>query len=184
MAEPAGDKFDISEDHGQHFMRLYMSAQRRLFGYVLSLVPNHTDADDIVQETVSIMWSKFGEYEPGTDFAAWALRIAHYRVLTYWKRKKMKEKKFSVGAIEAIKEVAESNTKQEDKRIDALRNCLKKLPERDRKILSLRYEVGATLKSVAERLDHNINTLYSTLSRIHIKLLNCIRRAMVQEEAL
>ncbi|NLK41754.1 MAG: RNA polymerase subunit sigma-70, partial [Planctomycetes bacterium] len=50
------------------FVQLFLMSQRRIYGYVMTLVPNVSDADDIVQETASVMWTKFGEYEPGTDF--------------------------------------------------------------------------------------------------------------------
>ena len=176
------ENLETSEERGQRFMKLYMSVQRRLFGFVLSLVPNSSDADDIVQETVSIMWSKFDEFEPGTNFAAWALCIARYQVLTYRKRKKTKQRRFSEQAIEAIQDISDSNGVQGEEYLDTLHRCLKKLKDNERKILYFRYEVGATLRTVAERTSLNINTLYSTLSRIHTALLNCIRRSIAQEE--
>lgn len=184
MSNEGSNSAEFTGDRGQHFMRLYMVIQRRLYGFVLSLAPNATDADDIVQETVSVMWSKFDEFEPGTDFAAWAFCIARYQTLTYRRRKKSQPRQFTDQAIEAIDNISTSKTEHEDARKDALDQCLAKLKDNDRKVLYLRYEVGSTLRNVAERLDQNINTLYSTLSRIHIALLNCIRRTMSKEEAM
>ena len=165
-------------------MNLYVEIQRRLFGFVLSQIPNPSDADDIVQETVSIMWSKFNEYKPGTNFAAWALCLARYQILTYRKQTTKKNRMFSQQAIEAIQDIAESTKSQEHERQEALRLCLDKLGEKERKILYFRYEIGATLRTVSERLNMNINTLYNALGRIHIALLKCVRRNMVQKESI
>lgn len=163
-----------SNERNQRFMRLYLGIQRHLHGYVLSMVPSPTDADDIVQNTVATMLSEFDGFKPGTDFVAWALTVARYQILTYYKQKKTTQRRFSEIALEAIQDVSESISKQEDRRREALDKCLEKLKEKERKILYFRYEMGATLRTVAERMDLNINTLYSVLSRIHISLLTCI----------
>ncbi len=172
------DKIYLESDRGKHFMMLYMSVQRRLYGYVMSSIPNPSDADDIVQETVSIMWSEFDKFQPGTNFAAWALCVARYQILTYRKQITKKKRVFSEQAMEAIQEVAETTNNLEQERQKALQHCLDKLGEKERKILSFRYEIGATLRTVSERLNINNNTLYNVLGRIHITLLNCVRKNM------
>jgi len=173
------DKVYLKSDRGQQFMTLYMGVQRRLFGYVLSHIPNSSDADDIVQETVSIMWSEFDKYKPGTNFAAWALCIARYQIMSYRKQITKKNRLFSSQAMEAIQNVAESTDNLEQERQKALMRCLDKLGKKERRILYFRYEIGATLRAVSERLNMNNNTLYSVLGRIHVTLLNCVRKSMV-----
>ena len=172
---------DFEKGRGQQFMKLYMACQRRLYGFVISLVPNWSDVDDIVQETTSVMWAKFDEFKPGTDFSAWALAIARYQVMSYRQRTKVKRRRFSDRTIEAISDIAVSTNQQEQDRRDALRKCLDKLKEKDRGILKLRYEVDASIKSVADRIGLSVNTLYKNLSRIHIQLFNCVNRTMLQE---
>jgi RNA polymerase sigma-70 factor (ECF subfamily) len=169
----------LESDRGKQFMTLYTKVQRRLYGYVLSNIPNPSDVDDIVQETVSILWSEFDKYQPGTNFSAWTLCIARYQILSHRKRDLKKNRLFSEEALEAIQEVAESADNLEQERQKALRLCLNKIGENERKILYYRYEIGATLRSVSERLNINYNTLYTVLGRIHIALLNCVRKGMV-----
>ena len=173
---------NLESDRGKHFMMLYTRIQRRLFGYILSSIPNPSDADDIVQETASIMWSEFDKFQPETNFAAWALCIAHYQILTYRKQIKKKKRLFSEQAIEAIQKVAESTDNQEQERQKSLQLCLEKLSEKEKKLLYFRYEIGATLRAVSEQVNMNSNTLYSVLNRIHVLLLNCIRKNMRHQE--
>lgn len=179
MTREWNDKTYLESDRGKQFMTLYTRVQRRLYGYVLSNIPNPSDADDIVQDTVSIMWSEFDKYQPETNFSAWTLCIARYQILTYRKKNMKKNRLFSEQTIEAIQAVAESTNNLEQERQKALQLCLDKLGENERRILYFRYEIGATLRSVSDRLNINSNTLYSALGRIHITLLNCVRKKMV-----
>lgn len=173
-----------ADERGQRFMMLYMSIQRYLYGFVLTLVANSSDADDIVQETVTVMWAKFDEFEAGTDFGAWAVAIARYRIMNYRQQLQANKRRFSQPAMEAINQIAESSKKEEDFRQDALHQCIKKLHPKDRDVLYLRYEIGATLRNVAARLGQNANTLYTNLSRIHITLFHCIERMTFQQEEM
>ena len=52
------------------FLRLYTKYQHRILSYIFVLVPNRTDAEDLLQDTAVLLWAKFDEFESGTDFAA------------------------------------------------------------------------------------------------------------------
>lgn len=49
-------------------------------GYIYCLVHDFNDTEDLYQQTCLVMWRKFDEYEQGTQFLQWALRIAHFEV--------------------------------------------------------------------------------------------------------
>jgi len=96
-----------------------------------------------MQEAVEVMWSKFDQFEPGTDFISWALRIARYRVLNYYKKKRTQRLRFSSEVIKDIDDRVVSATNKMDDYREALYQCLKKLSTRDRQIVYLRYELNA-----------------------------------------
>jgi RNA polymerase sigma-70 factor (ECF subfamily) len=56
---------------GREFIRLLTANQSRIYAYIVSLVPNFNDADDIMQETTTMMWERKEDFESGTDFVAW-----------------------------------------------------------------------------------------------------------------
>ncbi len=177
----------INEDRqgrDRRFMRLYMSMERRICGFVISAVPNWSDVDDLVQEIAGVMWSKFDDFEPGTDFAAWSLTITRYQIMAYRQKTRATVRQFSDRTIEAIQESAVSDMQTDDVRRDALRECVKKLKDRDRKILQLRYETGGSIRRLAERIDLSVNTLYKLLNRVHNQLYHCIMRNIPTEERL
>jgi len=86
MAKETGIPPESRVDHAE-FVRLLKRHERRLNGYVLALVQNWNDADDILQAVAVRLWEQFDEYRPDGDFGAWACKIAYYEVLTYRKRK-------------------------------------------------------------------------------------------------
>lgn len=178
------NNFQIESDRHEHFMRLYVPVQRRLYGYIASITGSWSDIDDVVQETVSVMWTKFDDFKPGTDFVAWARAIAYYRVLELRRKNKRKERQFNENAIKAINSMAVSSQLPDDRRLDALEKCMGKLEKNERHLLRLRYESGATIASVAKRIDQSVNTLYKTFQRVHVALFNCVRRTIAKEERI
>ena len=67
-------------ERNQQLMLLLTQHQRRIFAYLYTLVPDRHDAEDLLQETNLIICEKFAEFEPGTDFVAWACQIAWWQI--------------------------------------------------------------------------------------------------------
>ncbi len=71
------DRTDSSHDSAaetrvQEFVRLLTGNERRLKSYILTLVPNLADAEQIAQEASMRLWEQFGQYDPSEgDFSAW-----------------------------------------------------------------------------------------------------------------
>ena len=42
--------------------------QRQIFSYIYVLVPNRTDAEDLLQETSLVICEKFADFTLGTDY--------------------------------------------------------------------------------------------------------------------
>jgi RNA polymerase sigma-70 factor (ECF subfamily) len=170
---------ETEKEKNQLFVQLFLKSQRRLYGYVMAIIPNPAEADDIIQDTASLLWSKFDEYQPGTDFAAWALAAARFKVLRCL-REKAYRNKFSLEAMATIEQLQSGHVGAEEDTVEALRGCVQRLEQKDRLVLSMRYEEQMTLQGLAGRLGLSVNSVFRQLSRIHIVLLNCIKRAAVE----
>ena len=83
-------------------VELLTGVQQQLTRYVRTLVPNRSDAEEVLQETNLFIWRHAGEYQPGTNFAAWACSIAHYQVLTHRKRHARSRLCFSDTLVEQL----------------------------------------------------------------------------------
>ena len=59
-----GHENDAAADKGKLFLRLFLQNRMRLYAYVLTLLANRADADDVLQEASLVMWDKFDEKAP------------------------------------------------------------------------------------------------------------------------
>ena len=71
----------------ERFAELFHQHGRAIYSCVRALVPHAQDADDVFQETCTVLWEKFDQYRPNINFLAWASRIAHYKILKLRERR-------------------------------------------------------------------------------------------------
>jgi RNA polymerase sigma-70 factor (ECF subfamily) len=109
------------------FLMLLTSHQRRLVGYLRTLVPNRADAEEILQETNLYICRHADEFKLGTDFAAWALRVAHFCTLAWRERQSRDRLVFDDSLVERLAVAVRSLDTPSERRRDALEGCLKKL---------------------------------------------------------
>src|SRR5262249_22952349 len=165
------------------FLRLFLQNERRLYAYILTLLPHRADADDVLQEACLVMWDKFDEQHPPENFAAWGCRIAYFKVLDFCKKSGRSRVRFSQSMLERVAETAveQSDSLQLDERREALAGCLEKLSPRDRNLLSQRFADGATTQSTAERGGRSVEAVYKALAKIRQALFDCVTRTLAQE---
>ena len=165
----------------EEFVQLFSRNQRRIYLHILGQIGNPTDADEILQETNVVIWSKFARFELGTNFIAWTFQIANYEVLKFRDRRRTNRLVFSESVIEAIAEQSEESQDDLDLRRAALRNCLGKLRTRDRELIQTRYAPGNKGKDVADILGRPSNSVYQSIGRIRKVLFECIGRQLTAD---
>ena len=155
--------------------------QHKIHAYILSLVPNFVDAEEILQETIFIMWKKFDQFQLGTNFDSWGVKIAYYNILNYrkWKRKEIC---FSDTVFGKFTDIAEKKCARIDNRIPAMRLCVKKLDDEDQRLLKARYEWNYSVETIARNMNRSSKFVYKRLAKIVQALYGSVRRT-IQEDA-
>ncbi len=177
------------KEQGQHtggdeFMRLYLAHEYRIRGYIRCLVKHYADVDDVLQNAVVVMLKKYRSFESGEHFLRWALNITRFEVLKHFEKKRNRLQKLSPELFSAIEEKAAEMAQKEDRRREALQECIETLREKDKELLRLRYQIHSTTRSVAETLGRSIDAVYKALNRIYQKLLLCMRYKLAQEDVV
>jgi len=177
------------KEQGQHtggdeFMRLYLAHEYRIRGYIRCLVKHYADVDDVLQNAVVVMWEKYRSFESREHFLRWALNITRFEVLKHFEKKRNRLQKLSPKVFSTIEEKAAEIAQKEDRRREALQECIESLREQDKELLRLRYQIHSTTRSVAQTLGRSIDAVYKALNRIHQLLLLCIRHKLAQEDAV
>ncbi len=164
------------------FLRLIMANQKPIYALILGMIPNRDDADDIFQETVLVMWSKFDSFEPGTSFTAWGIKIAKYKIFQAHRRNVRNNLRFSEAAFQSLQDKSDHFVRNIERRMQALRKCIRKLSKKDYDLVRMRYENELTIKTIAERLGRSVQSIYKRMARINDSLIRCIRRTLAMEE--
>ena len=177
------DHADLPPDRASQLMRLITEHQRRIFGYIDTLVPDRQDAQDILQETSVVICEKFDQFRPGTDFAAWACQIAYWEVRRARQKFARSKVIFNQEVVDAIAETAAELLPEMGARHEALAKCLQKLHPRDRELLLTRYEPGSGVEEAAQRSGRSLVAAYKALARLRKLLLDCVTNQLSLEGA-
>jgi RNA polymerase sigma-70 factor (ECF subfamily) len=163
-------------DHDE-FVRLFTANERRVYAYILSLVPNWADADEILQETNVRLWREKSKYTPGTNFGAWACTVARFEVLSYRKHAERTRVQFTDRFLEVVAREMEEDDDMAA-RHQALAHCVEKLPPTNAEMLRAFYAPKAIGREVATRFGRTVDAFYKTMSRIRRVLHDCIQHRL------
>jgi RNA polymerase sigma-70 factor, ECF subfamily len=166
----------LEEARAERFLRFYIENQYRLSRFVHALVPNWQDAEELVQESLLILWRKFDDFDAGTEFFPWAARVAQFEILNYRRRQKHAGRQLSEAAIQEVAATAVAVSTDLELQREALRLCVEQLSERDRQIVTLRYRDESSVDAVALAMGRSTSLIHKTLRRIRSRLLHCVRR--------
>jgi len=173
---------DNKEPKSAQFFRYYNGAQKRLYAYLLMMVHNHSDAEDLLQETASALWEQYEQFDPGRNFTAWAIGIARNKAIDFLRQKRTTRPMFSDSFYEKMSTLAEEESQNVDRRLLALRTCIKQLSADNQRLLRLRFEEGISIKKLSQNSPYSPQALYKKISRIYSSLYNCIHRILLHGE--
>lgn len=145
----------------------------------MTLMPEATAAQDILQDTAIAIWEKFDEYDENESFVPWALKFAYYKVLSF-RKAEQKHRHLDQDVLEQItKEFPNSELLHAQR--SALTECLGRLNKNDRKLVEYRYERQEPVAKLAKAMECSANVLYKALGRIRRALMECINQRMERE---
>lgn len=181
MANDTSDQPQIEAAPSSEFVQLFTHHQRRLFLYILSQVSNPVEAEEILQDTNVVIWSKFSRFQEGTNFLAWVSQIANFEVMKHRTRKRREKLVFSDDFIQAIAQTSLERSDELEARRAALAECINKLRPKDRDLIQKRYAPGERGIHLAEEIGRPVNSVYQSLGRIRRALLDCIQQRMAPQ---
>lgn len=165
-----------SSDRLDEFVCLLTEHDRSVLLFILSLVPNWADAEEIRQETNLRLWQEFDKFQSGTDFGKWARTIARYQVLAFTKRKKRDWLHMDQPFIDLVAAKVAAAVEQEKTRSKTLAECVEELSPVRRELVRLYYTVGQKINDIAKDLRSTSDAVYKSLQRARLELRRCVDR--------
>jgi len=158
------------------FARLFIQNQGRVYGYIATLLPNRSDAEEILQRTSLVMWQKWDQFDPKYGFVPWARGIALNEIRNFLRRSERK----NVHLSDSLVSVLASDVEKEpaDDRLTALQGCLGKLEDQQKVLLEQCYLESLGAKEIAGTLGVSVDAIYMRIHRIRRVLEQCIEKQL------
>jgi RNA polymerase sigma-70 factor (ECF subfamily) len=165
----------------EQFMRLFLGAERELLRYVMALVPNVSDARDIVQETAVALWAAIGKYDPARPFVPWACRFALNEARMHLRAESRRRRFIEEDVAALLDERRVELAAPLDARRAHLRDCLDRLPQDQRRLVRGYYFDDESIEALARSLGRGTEAIYKSLQRSRQALHQCIERKLQTE---
>jgi RNA polymerase sigma-70 factor (ECF subfamily) len=153
--------------------RLFVLNSMRLRGFIVALLPDLAQVDDVFQETFLTVTAKAETFDPERDFLAWACGIARLKVREAGRRAARQWRPLSEEVLEALA-ASEPAADAEDQRLALLADCLQQLAPQSRRIVDLCYQQGHKPAEIAQLVQWSAKSVYVALSRARAALRLCV----------
>jgi RNA polymerase sigma-70 factor (ECF subfamily) len=165
----------------EQFMRLFLSSERELLRYVMALVPNPSDAREVVQETAVALWQAIGKYDPEKPFVPWACRFALNEARLYLRTESRRRRLLEEDVAAMLDERRLEMAAPLDARREHLQDCLDSLQEVQRRLVRGYYFEEESIEALAASFGRGADAVYKTLQRTRQALHQCIERKLQAE---
>jgi RNA polymerase sigma-70 factor (ECF subfamily) len=146
----------------QAWINLLKRYEKQIYHYGMRMTGKNEDALDLMQEVFISVFRNLSTYRNEGSFKSWMFRIAYYRCIEFYRRKKPTQGLDDTPELESNEvSAAESiHTRQENKR---LINAMQQLPLAQKAVVELKFFGQFTFEEIAEQTGISANTAKSRL---------------------
>lgn len=145
---------------------LLKSSARLLRGYLMSRVygSERSIIEDIVQETLLAVHTRFQTYNPANPFIPWLKVVAQHKLVDHWRRMKIRTAISLDDFGDSIAEVGANGAEAINTAI-TLEKLLDPLPEKQQRIIRLAKIEGQSMEDIAQEMGLGLSDVKVTLHR-------------------
>ena len=166
----------------EKYEQIILAHQQSIYRLVAIARFDWATAKDIVQKTFVQAYLHLDSYKLNTHFAAWLKAIARNLVREELRRRATKQRHLQAYRDEMAICFEETDRADaaEDRYVEALRHCMRKLPESYSKIVDLRYSQSKRIDELAGVMGRTSQAAKQMLWRARLMLRQCINKIMAQ----
>lgn len=169
-------------EHVKHVQNLFLRHHFRIKGFLLGLLGNINEVDDLLQEVFITLTDKADQYQRDTNFVHWACTVAKFKVLEHQRNNRRHQQFLPPELVNQLAETAANESHFEsdfpEEMMQALDECVNNLAPAARQILDLRYQEDQQPGRIATVLGMTPGSVYATLSRIRAFLRKCVTQRL------
>ena len=170
----------------QAFARLFDFFAPRLVSYLQRSGCGRDIAEDIAQDTMSVLWSKADLFDPGkSSLSTWLYRIARNRRVDGLRRSRIDYFDPADFAVELADPLAPvpGSALDTDRSEKILREALKNLPDHQEELIRLAFFGGLSHSEIAARVGLPLGTVKSRIRLAFARLRHALEARGVVESA-
>ncbi len=145
--------------------------EKNVYNYALRMVNNQADAMDLMQDIFLVVFRNLSSFRGDAPFKGWLFRIAHYRCLEHYRKKR------PTSSIDELPEQESEDASLcpehqlfSSQRASVLVEAMTLLPIKQKLVVELKFFQQCTFEEIAQQLDISSNTaksqLYSGLEKL------------------
>jgi RNA polymerase sigma-70 factor (ECF subfamily) len=154
---------------------------RPIYRLCASYAPTAAEAEELTQEVYFKLWENLHRYNAGSNFMAWAWRVAKNLIIDSYRRGR-REREAAWLDPEILDRLPGSDDPHEQtvrrQRLRLIGTALRQLDEDLSSLVLMRDFAGMSYAEIAEALDLPLGTVKSRLNRARMELATGVRRRM------
>lgn len=138
-------------------LRVMMDAyQSRLYWHIRRLIPDHDNAQDVLQDTFIKTYQNFEKFKNDSQLYTWLYRIATNEALQSLNKSKKMQKTDEDADYHLQNMKADNDEKTPEEIQTLLEKAIESLPEKQKVVFSLRYYEDLSYEEIAKILDTSV----------------------------
>lgn len=146
----------------QAWINLLKRYEKPIYNYGVRMTGKHEDALDLMQEVFISVYRNLASFRQEGSFKSWLFRIAHYRCIEFYRRKRPMDGLDDIPEIECEQAPSEQHI---DSAIEnrLLIQAMQQLPLAQKSVIELKFFGQFTFDEIAELTGMSANTAKSRM---------------------
>ena len=162
------------------FAQLVALHEKRVYALALRMTGNPEDAEDVAQEAFLSAWKGLPNFRGEAGFSTWLYRLTSNAAIDFLRKNRRPRSEYSLdGGIPDLPDPAPSpQDRAESQNLrESVRWGMGELSKAHREILDLREYQGLNYEEIAQKLEVDLGTVKSRLSRARCALRKILLRS-------
>ena len=166
------------------FVQHLTACQSALYAFIVALLGDVNNANDVLQETNLKLCRKCAEYDPDQPFLRWAYTFARFEVMAWRKQKQRSRLVLDDELLATVAAELEESAEEADHRLEVLEKCMERLNPQQRELIAARYGRGEPVQDIATRLSRPENAMAALFYRLRKLLADCAQSVLAREASI
>lgn len=161
--------------------------RQALLGFIFALTRDTLAAEEVFQEVALVILNEAAEGRDVSPFMPWAREVARRRIAEHYRKSSRRGLQPLTESMEQL--ICRSFEENEEdpgrgaQRLQKLRECLARLPDRAREAVERRYQGRMAPEGIARAMALKLPSVHVLLSRARSALADCVKARLSGLEA-